>query len=89
MNGVRVHCRTLLTRRDESRSLHEARQGLRMNVWVTVNHSSKKRRNRYLCSFPTRGEQITKCDSDRQVAWTNTQCTVNTEKQNVIIQVDE
>ena len=30
-----------------------------------------------------------KCDSDRHVAWTITQCTVNAEEQNVIIEVDE
>ena len=30
-----------------------------MTVWVHVNHLSKRRRNRYVCSFPTRGEQTT------------------------------
>ena len=59
MSQGRTHCKKLLTRRDKSRQFHETRQGIRMTVWVNVNHPSKRRRNRYVCSFPTRGEQTT------------------------------
>ena len=52
MSQVRAHCRTLLTRRDNSRQFHETRQGIRMTAWVNVNHPSKRRRNRHVYHFP-------------------------------------
>ena len=56
-------------------------QGVRMKVWFNATHSSKKRRNRDVYTFPTRGELTTNATSDRQVVWTNTQCTVKAEEQ--------
>ena len=74
----RSHCRTLLTRRDESRQFHETQQGIRMTVWVNVNHPSKRRRNRYLYSFHTHGGQITNATATDRL---HAQCTINAEKQ--------
>ena len=48
-----------------------------MTVWVTV----KRWRNRYVHSSPRTWRADHKCDSDRRVAWTITQRTVNAEEQ--------
>ena len=76
MRQQRSHCMTLMMRRDEPRQLHETRQGNRITV---LGHNEEVAKQiRLFISYTWRADH--KCDSDRRVALTFTQRTVNVEE---------
>ena len=79
MSQERSHCRTLLTRRDESRQFHETQQRYSHDSLGQCESSIKRGGETDTCiHFPTHGEPITNATATDRL---HAQCTINAEKQ--------